>query len=272
MDSYRRSPDIRGGTNWIQNSSPVNKQGETLETVKPAPPKTKNVLWKAPGPLDPAEMENWFPRKELTEKTVPKVSLLSQLLENITVNDSNPWLEYAKFDVSGNPDQKFIRNISIYFPMTEGELLSKPILVSISRDARISDLTGLSCYKYTLENRKPTLDSSVGNYSLFMCEEDGNVDWDFPALEPSDQVSKYGFSILAVVERSKPEPAALCVTLHLPDGTFSQIEVQRRDITLGELLEKGLERRKNLTNLKYNYGYHLEASDEPGRVELDTCL
>jgi len=141
----------------------------------------------------------------------------------------------------------------------------KPILVMCRGDARVHELIGLSCYKYTLENREPRLAPPVENSSLFMCEEDGSVDWDFPSLDSSDLLSKYGFTVLAVVERSKPEQSAICVTLHLPDGTFSQIEVQKRDITLGEILEKGLERRKRLTNVKYNFEYHLEAVDEPGK-------
>jgi hypothetical protein len=43
--------------------------------------------------------------------------------------------------------------------------------------------------------------------------------------------SKFGFSQLALVERPAPEAAVSCVTLHMPDGTFSQIEIQRRQGT-----------------------------------------
>jgi hypothetical protein len=37
-----------------------------------------------------------------------------------------------------------------------------------------------------------------------------------------------------------------------------------RDITVGELMEKAMERRKNLTSQRFNFGYHVEAADEPG--------
>ena len=265
MDGFRRSPDFRGGSQWLKDSSPLYNKGEKPATVKVAPEKPKTIVWK-PGNLTPEEMEELFPRKILKKVNPPQVSLLSQQLNSLAVGDCNPWIEFGRFDGSGNPDEKFIRKISIYFPVSQNDLSMKPILVLCRGDARVLELIGLACYQYSLENREPRLDPPVDNYSLFMCEEDGSVDWDFPSLDSSDQLSKYGFTILAVVERSKPELSALCVTLHLPDGTFSQIEVQKRDITLGEVLEKGLERRKRLTHVKYNFEYHLEVVNEPGKL------
>jgi hypothetical protein len=41
-----------------------------------------------------------------------------------------------------------------------------------------------------------------------------------------------------------------------------------RDITVGELMEKAMERRKNLTSQRFNFGYHVEAADEPGIFNL----
>ena len=202
---YRRSPDIRGGSSWTQDSSPNHKQGNKQQAVKPPPTKPKTVLWK-PGNMDPDEMESLFPRKELKEKVVePKVSLLSQLLDNLTVSDDNPWLEFGRFDGAGNPDQKYVRAYSIYFPVTVGDQVNKPIRVLCRLDNKVSDLVGLSCYKYTLQGREPSIQGPVENYSLFMCEEDGSVDWDFPALDSGEPLGKYGFTILAVVEQNKPE-------------------------------------------------------------------
>ena len=42
--------------------------------------------------------------------------------------------------------------------------------------------------------------------------------------------------------------------------------VDCRDIALSELMEKALERRKHLAAQRFNYGYHVEAADEPGTV------
>ena len=50
----------------------------------------------------------------------------------------------------------------------------------------------------------------------------------------------------------------------MPDGTFSQLEIQRRDMTLAELMDKGFEKRKRFITLNFDLGYHIEAADKPG--------
>ena len=65
------------------------------------------------------------------------------------------------------------------------------------------DIVGLVCWRYTLEGRLPHLESNLGPdaFDLFMCEEDGTVDRDFPCLDWRESFSKYGFQQLALVPR-----------------------------------------------------------------------
>jgi hypothetical protein len=42
---------------------------------------------------------------------------------------------------------------------------------------------------------------SVNHYGLYIAEDDGEVDWDFPCLDPRETVGKFGFNYLALVER-----------------------------------------------------------------------
>lgn len=44
----------------------------------------------------------------------------------------------------------------------------------------------------------------MDNYSLFIAEDDGSPDADFPCLEPKEVVAKFGFTSLALVRSSKP--------------------------------------------------------------------
>lgn len=44
---------------------------------------------------------------------------------------------------------------------------------------------------------------SVNHYGLFIAEDDGAVDWDFPCLDSREVVSKFGFTYLALVERDQ---------------------------------------------------------------------
>ena len=104
---------------------------------------------------------------------------------------------------------------------------------------------GLVCWRYTLEGRLPPLESIQGPeaFDLFMCEEDGTVDRDFPSLDWRESFSKYGFHQLALVPRKEEVKGQHRVTLHLPDGSFTELSVERT-LTLGELLEQGLQKRR----------------------------
>lgn len=42
----------------------------------------------------------------------------------------------------------------------------------------------------------------VSNYALFIAEDDGSPDSDFPCLEPRETVGKFGFTTLALVRTS----------------------------------------------------------------------
>merc|ERR1719222_1835814 len=69
-----------------------------------------------------------------------------------------------------------------------------------------------------------------------MCEEDGTVDRDFPCLDWRESFSKYGFQQLALGPRKEEVSGQHRVTLHLPDGSFTELSVDRT-LTFGELLE-----------------------------------
>ena len=45
----------------------------------------------------------------------------------------------------------------------------------------------------------------VSYYGLHMAEDDGEVDWVFPCINPKEVVSKFVFKLLALVERSSTD-------------------------------------------------------------------
>lgn len=54
----------------------------------------------------------------------------------------------------------------------------------------------------------------VNYYALYIAEDDGEIDFDFPCLDSRETVAKFGFGFLAIVERdSKLAPA---VSNHSP--------------------------------------------------------
>lgn len=44
----------------------------------------------------------------------------------------------------------------------------------------------------------------VNNYGLYITEEDGEVDRDFPNLDPRENIAKFGFVCLGLVEHTDP--------------------------------------------------------------------
>eukprot|EP00088_Acartia_fossae_P031774 TRINITY_DN3258_c0_g1_i2.p1 TRINITY_DN3258_c0_g1~~TRINITY_DN3258_c0_g1_i2.p1 ORF type:complete len:548 (+),score=138.78 TRINITY_DN3258_c0_g1_i2:651-2294(+) len=293
-----RSPDFRGGQTRILQPTAATKHSNKVEKQKTCDRPARTVVWKK-GNVDSTEdLEQIFPRKQLDAhqeqgsdevdgaQQAPKVSLLSHLIENMSVQDANPWLDYAKFDATGNLDLKITRKIRMFYPCTTSTEEDKgrgyPVDITCYRDIGVSDLLGLALFHYTQQRRQPAQLPPLENHCLCMCdEEDGLVDSDFPPLISSDPLAKYGFSVLALVPAAVQRQSstsssaagdnasnAFCVTLHMPDGTFSQIEIQDKTMTLGELTSLGLERRKYLQKAKYKFNYHLEAPDVHG-VALD---
>lgn len=45
---------------------------------------------------------------------------------------------------------------------------------------------------------------NVERYCLHIAEDDGEVDMDFPSLDPKEPASKFGFNKLALVEKDLP--------------------------------------------------------------------
>lgn len=39
---------------------------------------------------------------------------------------------------------------------------------------------------------------------MYIAEDDGEVDWDFPSFEVSEFIAKFGFSYLALIEKETP--------------------------------------------------------------------
>ena len=65
-------------------------------------------------------------------------------------------------------------------------------------------LTMFWCLNYFYFLNSGTAD----NYALFIAEDDGSPDADFPCLEPKEVVGKFGFTSLALVRSANPPKEA----------------------------------------------------------------
>jgi len=80
-----------------------------------------------------------------------------------------------------------------------------PLEIVIVSSARVQDLIGLICWQYTNEGREPELCQDINRYCLRIAEDNGEVDPDFPSLNPQEPLSKFNFPSLALTEKKSEE-------------------------------------------------------------------
>ncbi|XP_044029735.1 target of rapamycin complex 2 subunit MAPKAP1 isoform X3 [Siniperca chuatsi] len=222
--------------------------------------KCKNIQWKERTSSQSVEdLGSLFEKRDFKDRprTTGTKSTLSLRLEQCPQQLNNPFNEYSKFD--GKMAQEKVH------PMT---------VVTIA-NARVQDLIGLICWQYTSEGREPKLNENVNAYCLHIAEDDGEVDTDFPPLDSNEPIHKFGFSTLALVEKySSPGLASrqsLFVRINAAHG-FSLIPVDSLKVTMKEILQKALKKRKG-SQKGSGPMYRLEKQTEPNvAVDLDSTL
>lgn len=155
-----------------------------------------------------SQLEELFPRKDLEGQSnkssqnkdqPPKRSALTFLVETFP---DNPFKDFARFDARVGDRLRRTRCYEIILHVLPPEQRNKSMQVVIFTQAKVRDLIGLTCWSYTNEEREPKLDFNISKYCLRIAEDNGEIDTDFPALNPNDVVEKYEFPILALVEAS----------------------------------------------------------------------
>lgn len=142
-------------------------------------------------------------------------SALSAQIEKFPAIPNNPFNEFSRFD-GRISDGVSMKRIAIFLTMLPSPTIDYPMEVVVVSQAQVKDLIGLICWQYTNEGREPKLKPGVNRYCLRIAEENGDVDPDFPSLNPKEPVSKFGFPVLALVEKEEDElNASLVVTVYV---------------------------------------------------------
>eukprot|EP00102_Acyrthosiphon_pisum_P021788 XP_016658998.1 PREDICTED: target of rapamycin complex 2 subunit MAPKAP1 isoform X4 [Acyrthosiphon pisum] len=161
----------------------------------------RHVKWEiTPVSLTDEEKAELFPKKDISHQKKNYVSELSKLLKACPYLPINPFREYSKYDGNAQLGEA-TRKYSMFITMLNLERRNYPMQVSIIATAKVHDLIGLVCWKCTIEYPDCTLKDSVDCYALYIAEDDGEIDFDFPCLDSRETVAKFGFGFLAIVER-----------------------------------------------------------------------
>ncbi|XP_042335699.1 target of rapamycin complex 2 subunit MAPKAP1 isoform X3 [Sceloporus undulatus] len=272
---YSQSVDITSSWDFgIRRRSNTAQRLERLRKERQNQIKCKNVQWKERNTSYSAEeLSTLFEKKNFRIKPphASKPSILSVRLEQCPLQLNNPFNEYSKFDGKGHIGTTATKIIDVYLPLHTNQDKLQPMTVVTIANAKVHDLIGLICWQYTSEGREPKLNDNVSAYCLHIAEDDGEVDTDFPPLDCNEPIHKFGFSTLALVEKySSPGLAAkqsLFVRINAAHG-FSLIQVDSMKVTMKDILQKALKRRKG--SLRGSGSRGEEIAEEDPQIDIAT--
>uniref|UniRef100_H2YZ13 Target of rapamycin complex 2 subunit MAPKAP1 n=1 Tax=Ciona savignyi TaxID=51511 RepID=H2YZ13_CIOSA len=274
------SPDIQSGWDFgVRRRSNTAQKLERIRKERQSRVQIKTVHWsQLPPQLVGESKQSMFPKKATSDEkshTRTKSVLSQKLHETVKIAD-NPFKDYHKFDGRGHEGTTSTQKINMYVYVYGEPPPIEPIkVVILLSGAKVIDLIGLSCWQYFTEKYSPPLKrSDVQGFTLNIAEDDGEVDYGFPALENNEPVVKFSFPTLALIEKhamisSGEDDGKYCesVFVRVNDyAGFSLIQVDDLNVTMGEILKKALKRRKGH---KYLGKYNLEYQEKVG-VCVDT--
>uniref|UniRef100_A0A3P9KA12 MAPK associated protein 1 n=2 Tax=Oryzias TaxID=8089 RepID=A0A3P9KA12_ORYLA len=270
-----QSMDITSSWDFgIRRRSNTAQRLERLRKERQNQIKCKNIQWKERASTQSVDdLGSLFEKKDFKDRDRKSgvKSTLSLRLEQCPQQLNNPFNEYSKFDGKGHIGTTSTKKIDVYLSMQIGQEKVHPMTVVTIANARVHDLIGLICWQYTSEGREPKLNENVNAYCLHIAEDDGEVDTDFPPLDSNEPIHKFGFSTLALVEKySSPgltSRQSLFVRINAAHG-FSLIPVDTLKVTMKEILQKALKKRKGSQKGAGSRGE--ESSEEDPPIDITT--
>ncbi|XP_066590485.1 stress-activated map kinase-interacting protein 1 [Prorops nasuta] len=183
---------------------------EKMDLERKIAAKVKHVKWAYnPNAVSISDQSKFFQRKNFRRKEIiqgKKNSLLSEQLVKCPNLPTNSFTEYARFDGNvqiGVP----VRRYRIFMSLLPKEQRMYPLQVIVVTTATVQEFIGLICYHYANEHPDHPLKEDVQRYGLYITEDDGEVDWDLPCLDPAEIISKFEFITLGLLEM-KPSDRA----------------------------------------------------------------
>ncbi|XP_012285280.1 stress-activated map kinase-interacting protein 1 [Orussus abietinus] len=211
MDAMAESYDIQMDMEFgHRQRSNTAQRLEKMDIERKKASKVKHIKWEYnPGLVSSMDHSELFQKKILPkkeDKVVKRYSLLSEQLEKCPNLPQNAFTDYAKFEGNaqvGGPARKY----RIFMSMLPKDQRAYPLQTIVLVTAKVQEFIGLICYKYASEHPDHPLKDDITKYGLYLCEDDGEIDWDFPCLDPRETISKFKFTTLALHEM-KPSDRA----------------------------------------------------------------
>ncbi|XP_058447142.1 stress-activated map kinase-interacting protein 1 [Malaya genurostris] len=233
IDSMSQSYEIQMDqeVGFQRQRSNTAQKLERLEIARRKAARIKNVKYETTVQRPDEADDELFVRKTVSkESNEERKSMLTTQLETYPKMPQNKFLEYAKFDGTSQTEV-LTKTFKIFLiMMPEEDQRSFPMQVCVTATAKIQDVIGLICYKCSIAYPGISL-RSVRHYGLFMTEEDGEIDLDFPPLDVREPCSKFCFTHLAIAER---KPSELQTQSSLSYSSTTRLEHRTRSLTSEE--------------------------------------
>ncbi|CAG8525138.1 10888_t:CDS:2, partial [Dentiscutata heterogama] len=145
-----------------------------LTEIPPSPPSKPAV--------PPLEEKELFPDPPKDGPKPKPFSALTALIAEKKNKLDNPFAEYYSF-FAGKGDLNPI-TLKIYLPFSSET--TRPLVISVKREASVEEVIGYTLYQYWDEKREPLLEKRSCNvyyWNMRMVEDDGEIDEDFPVKQ-----------------------------------------------------------------------------------------
>lgn len=146
-DLSHESYDLQLDTDFpIRYRSNTAVRLEKLEQVKKKTSRMKHVKWETnKNVLTQEQIDELFVKKE-PKQAEAKESLFSKTFKQYREMPSNPYMDYAKFDGSGQVNAQ-VKKYRIFLTMLPEHQRNYPLTVCCTSNAKIQELTGLILLK-----------------------------------------------------------------------------------------------------------------------------
>uniref|UniRef100_A0A8D8YXE3 Stress-activated map kinase-interacting protein 1 n=2 Tax=Cacopsylla melanoneura TaxID=428564 RepID=A0A8D8YXE3_9HEMI len=209
LDMLSQSIDIHSDLQYglLRHRSNTASKLEKMEQARKKAAQIRIVKWRrnqTDNSLDDNVLNELFKKKDISSMKCfeNQSSLLTHQLQKFPHFPKNPYQMYAKYD--GNAQVGLsTRKYKIFLHMLPPEQRNYPMEVVIVVGTRVLDLIGLTLWKCFIEYSTIKL-KDIEFYSLYIAEDDGEVDCDLPSFEVSEFIAKFGFGYLALIEKEIP--------------------------------------------------------------------
>ncbi|OMJ28971.1 Stress-activated map kinase-interacting protein 1 [Smittium culicis] len=246
-------------------SSSIRSSPDTLEPtaiIKSKPTKATSIILdkRLTQQLNSSKLSPNSDSKSTPITDAP--SGLSLMFRNKTETKNPFQSEYSKYYMVGKSAQKFVIFLPESLIIKSDNLSISSLVISVNNSVSTEQTIGFVLYQYLEKYQSNSLlDEKLMNviyWSMRIAEPDGEIDFDFPVLDRSQSISKFGSTDFALCLASQQEVEANRLIKEKSDQSFNKPTVDKffnnntSDLNQNKSIQKNIPELKNLAEIDNN--------------------